>query len=158
LLRGKRLTRNVTVPISAGLLVQTQRYFAALTSYRGGDLNPIAASEARASFLAISNGRQLVEELRQIRAGWNEQHPTRRDSAARKILDSLARQPVVDTAYMQRELAISSSAAQRALADLEQAGIVTEFSGMKRNRCWRSDDVLRSLDDFATRAGRRAGL
>ena len=41
MLKGKELTRNVTVPISAGLLTDTASYFDALTAYRAGDPVPI---------------------------------------------------------------------------------------------------------------------
>ena len=63
LLRGKRLTRQVTVPVSAGLLTDTGRYFAALTAYRDGDVESIVGCFAEASFDSIVNGRQLVDEL-----------------------------------------------------------------------------------------------
>ena len=63
LLRGKRLTRQVTVPVSAGLLTDTDRYFDALTAYRSGDIRPIVERFAEASFDSVVNGRQLVTEL-----------------------------------------------------------------------------------------------
>ncbi|MBM7368976.1 Fic family protein [Gordonia hydrophobica] len=155
LLRGKGLTRNITVPISAGLLTDPDGYFDALTAYRSGDLRPICQAFAEATFDAVANGRRLVEDIRSIRGRWADTHPARRASASDKILAALARQPVIDAAFARRDLGISGSAARRALADLESAGIVTEFSGMKRNRCWRSDEILEALDGFATRAGRR---
>jgi len=41
MLRNKGLTRQITVPVSAGLLSDTSAYFVALTSYRDGDAAPI---------------------------------------------------------------------------------------------------------------------
>lgn len=38
MLRGHGLTRNVTVPVSAGLLTDTNGYFHSLTAYRQGDI------------------------------------------------------------------------------------------------------------------------
>ena len=49
LLRNKGLTRQVTVPVSAGLLADTDAYFAALTSYRDGDAAPIVERFSRAT-------------------------------------------------------------------------------------------------------------
>ena len=43
MLRGPGLTRNVTVPVSAGLLTDTAAYFEAFTAYRAG--NPEAIVE-----------------------------------------------------------------------------------------------------------------
>ena len=156
MLRGKGLTKNVTVPVSAGLLTNPDSYFDALTTYRAGDIEPICQSFGEASFRAITNGRNLVDDIRSARARWRDTVQTRSDSASRRILDELAKHPVIDAAFARRELKISQSAAQRAFAELEAAGIVTEFSGMKRNRCWRSDEILAALDAFAARAGRRA--
>jgi hypothetical protein len=44
MLRSKRLTRQVTVSVSAGLLTSTDSYFDALTSYRAGDPATIVES------------------------------------------------------------------------------------------------------------------
>src|SRR5262249_15243076 len=72
MLRAGGLTRNVTVPVSAGLLTDTDAYFAALMAYRRGDAARIVALIAEASFAAIANGRQLVAELRRVRQRWND--------------------------------------------------------------------------------------
>jgi len=69
LLRGKGLTRKVTVPVSAGLLSNTDAYFAALTSYRDGEPEPIVTMMSYAWFAAVNNGRQLVADLHGVRAG-----------------------------------------------------------------------------------------
>src|SRR6478735_8500621 len=60
MLRGHRLTRNVTVPVSAGLLTDTRGYFDALTAYREGNPSAIVRKLAEATFAAVTNGRQLV--------------------------------------------------------------------------------------------------
>ena len=81
MLRNKGLTRQVTVPVSAGLLADTDGYIAALTAYRQGDVTPIVERFAEASARATANGRQLVAELRAIRESWNDglsPAPTRR--------------------------------------------------------------------------------
>jgi Fic family protein len=62
MLRNKRLTRQVTVPVSAGLLIDTSSYFQALTAYREGDPAPIVQRLSEASMLAVVNGRQLVSD------------------------------------------------------------------------------------------------
>ena len=66
-LRAKGLTRKVTAPVSAGLLADTRGYFDTLTQYRKGEIAPIVESMTNASFRAIDNGRQLVDELRDSR-------------------------------------------------------------------------------------------
>jgi len=43
----------------------------------------------------------------------------------------------------------------RYLEPLERAGVLTEFNDMRRNRAWRSKEILGALDAFAARVGRR---
>lgn len=154
-LKHKALTRNVTVPISAGLLVDTDAYFAALTAYRSGDPMAIVEQLAHASLAAIENGRELVDELRHVRATWDEQVTARRDSAVWKVADVVLRHPVVNAALLATELSIATQNTYRLLEALVDAGVLVEFTDKKRNRLWRAPNVLEALDQFAGRAGRR---
>ncbi len=155
MLRNKGLTRQVTVPVSAGLLADTGGYFAALTSYRDGDAAPIVESFSQATILAIANGRQLVAELREIRENWNGVINARSDSAVWRVADLLTRRPVVNAVLVAQELGIESTNAHRYLNPLTKAGILIEATNGPRNRVWRSPEVLAALDAFADRAGRR---
>lgn len=155
LLRNKGLTRQVTVPVSAGLLADTGAYFDALTSYRRGDAAPIVERFTEASLRAITNGRQLIAELRSIRENWTAQIRARSDSAVWKVADLLTRRPVVNAALLEQELGIDSTNAHRYLTPLAEAGILIETTSRARNRVWRSPEVLAAIDAFADRAGRR---
>jgi Fic family protein len=155
ILRGHGLTRNVTVPVSAGLLVDTRGYFDSLTAYREGDPASIVEKLAEAAFAAMANGRQLVLELHTIREGWTETVRARRGAAAWRLADFLIRQPVVDATTAATELGMTSQNVLRAIAPLVEAGVLSEFTGFARNRMWQSSLVLTALDDFAARAGRR---
>jgi hypothetical protein len=110
---------------------------------------------AEATFTAITNGRLLVRDLNDARERWSEVIEARRDAAVWRIMDLLLRQPVVDTAVVERELAVTSANAGRALQQLAAAGVTKEFSDRKRNRLWQAPEVLSALDEFAARAGRR---
>ena len=155
MLRGHGLTRNVTVPVSAGLLTDTNGYFDALTSYRQGDPAPIVEKLANASFAAAANGRQLVLALRAIRRSWDDKIRARRGATVWQLADVLLRQPVVDTPIVARELGVTTQNALRAITPLAEADVLEEFTGFARNRMWQSREVLDALDDFAARAGRR---
>lgn len=156
MLRGYGLTRNVTVPVSAGLLTDTASYFAALGQYRAGDPAAIIERVANASFAALANGRQLVAELRDVRADWDDRIAVRRGAGAWALADLLIRQPVVDAATVARELSITPQNAQRAIGPLVDAGVLDEFTGFARNRMWQASEVLEALGEFAARAGRRS--
>lgn len=155
MLRGGQLTRNVTVPVSAGLLHDTGRYFDALGAYRSGDIAPIVRSIAEASFAAVHNGRILVDDLERVRREWRERIRARRDSAAHRLVDILLRQPVVDSAAAARQLGISTVNAQVAIDRLVDANVLTQITGGRRNRIWLAKDVVRVLDEFGARAKRR---
>lgn len=155
MLRGKGLTRKVTVPVSAGLLADTRHYFDTLTQYRQGEVAPIVETLAHATFRAIDNGRLLVGELRAIRQGWNESVKARRNSTPWRLADLLVGQPVVDAAVVAGELGVRGANALRPINALVDAGVLTEFTGFRRNRMWQSSEVIAALDDFAARAGRR---
>ena len=64
MLRHDNLTRTVTVPVSAGLLCETDRYFQSLTDYRAGDPSSIVELGAYATLRAVTNGRQLAQDFR----------------------------------------------------------------------------------------------
>lgn len=155
MLRQKRLTRQITVPVSAGLLTDTDGYFDALGAYRQGDIAPIVARLSEASLLAVTNGRQLVAELRSIRVEWNSRIAARRDSAVHRVADLLIKHPVLNARFLQRELGIRTGNARRYIDPLAEAGIIVEFTDRARNRAWRAPEVLSALDSFAARAGRR---
>ena len=155
MLRRKGLTQNVTVPVSAGLLTDTDSYFAALTTYREGDPAPIVRRVSEAAVAAVFNGRELVGEFHAMRAEWNDKITARSDSAVWQIADLLLRRPVINTALLTDELGIESKHARRYLEPLSEAGIIIETSSGPRSRVWRSPEVIAALDAFADRARRR---
>jgi Fic family protein len=156
LLRGKRLTRQVTVPVSAGLLTDTDRYFDALTAYRAGDAEPIVERFAEASFDSVVNGRQLVSDLRTIRAAWSETITSRRQAIVWRTLDVVFQHPVLDNALIRSELDVSAMGADAAITELVEIGALQEITGGRRNRRYAATQVLASLDAFAECAGRRS--
>ena len=155
MLRGHGLTRTVTVPVSAGLLADTPAYFDTLTAYREGDPAPIVEMLAKASLIAMVNARQLVDDLRKIRTGWDSKVKARKGATAWRLADLLLRQPVVDASAVAHGLGVSADNAMRPIAPLVEAGVLTEFTGFTRNRMWQSREVLSALDGFSARAGRR---
>lgn len=141
--------------MSAGLLTNTGSYFQALDAYREGDPVPITEKLSAASVLAVANGRNLVADLRTIRAVWASKITARRDSAVHRVADLLITRPVVNAKLLEVELNIPMTNVYRYLDPLTELGIIVEFTDRSRNRAWRSPEVLHALDAFALRAGRR---
>lgn len=149
------ITRNVTVPVSAGLLRDTRGYFDALTAYRAGNVEPIIRAFAQASADAIVNGRQLVRDLTAVRAEWETATSARAGSAGRRLLEILQRQPVIDANLAAAELGVTPMNAQSGIDRLVADGILHQMGSASRNRAYEARDVLAALDDFAGRAKRR---
>ncbi|WEV78781.1 Fic family protein [Janibacter cremeus] len=148
-------TTRATVPVSAGLLTDTDGYFAALTAYRTGNVNPIITRFADATLAAIGNGRQLAQDLVEIHSRWSSSISARRTASIWRVLPRLLSQPVVTSALIQREIGLSQPAADQVIARLRDAGILTKAKGGQRYVAWVAQDVTAALDDFALRARRR---
>lgn len=154
MLRHGEVTRNVAVPVSAGLLGNTERYFEALTAYRRGDPAAIVDALSDAAFRAISNGRQLVTELRDISDAWKERIPARAGSTTSRLWDLLLRQPVINAKAVATELGVSERATIVAIRSLVENGVLAQTNDFARNRIWHAPEVLAALDSFGSRARR----
>lgn len=159
MLRRLGVMRQVTVPVSAGLLRDASGYFDALGAYRDGDVEPIVRAFTRATVEAVDNGRSLVTDLTRLRLQWDELTTARAGSVGRRLLDVLQRQPVVDVPSVARELGVATNNARAGIERLVDDGIVRPIGEARRGRLYEAPDVLVALDAFAVRAkrGRRPG-
>ena len=155
MLRGRDITRSVTVPVSAGLLTDVNAYHEALTAYRDGDIEPIVEQFAVASDDAIRNATCLISELREITAGWRETAKPRAGSQLEKVLAYAARQPVFTASGVADHLSIAAPNVYPHLRRLTEVGILKQKAEYKIGQVWRADEVLDALDRFAARAGNR---
>jgi Fic family protein len=154
MLRRTGVTRNVTVPVSAGLLGDTGRYFDALTQYRCGDVEPIIRAVVDAAMSATANGRTLVADLTLARARWEDITSARVGSAGRRLLDVLQRSPVIDAARASAALGMTSRNVQNGIDRLVADGILAPIGDARRGRVYEAPEVLAALDAFAARAKR----
>lgn len=149
------VTRSLTVPVSAGLLQDTQGYFDALTAYRSGEPQPIIMAFAHAFTAALANGRQLVADLQEFHRWAQEATSARRGSAAWRSIDLLIKHPVINASTMATELGVTAQNAQNGINRLVTDGIVSPSSAQRRNRTYEAALVLQALNEFAERARRR---
>ena len=155
MLRAKGVTRLVTVPVSAGLLTDTEGYHRALTSYRAGSPDEVIRLVARSCFTAIINADVLVTDIENARTRWRDVVKARKDSALWQVIDIASRQPVLNATIVADELGMSPTNVYRYLDQLAEASVLQGFNIYRQGRFWRADEVLRALDAFAARAGRR---
>ncbi|UFU03880.1 Fic family protein [Ruania suaedae] len=155
MLRHAGVTRNLAIPVSAGLLADVEGYHRALTAYRAGDPEPIVLAFTDAIARAVANSRTLVAELEGVRARWESRLRVRRDSHAWRLLDVAARRPVLSAAMAAEELGVQQPNVYPPLRALTDAGILTSKREHRLGPFWRADEVLAAVDSFAERAGRR---
>ena len=150
LLRKDGLTTAVTVPLSAGLLRNTERYFDALTAYRNGDAAPIIRSVTNAARFASVSGTELVDNLAaQLDESRSKLAGVRSSSKAWTILPGLIGQPVINAKYVRKKFGFNEMTTQRALATLTKRGVLRERTGHSRNRVWGHEGILNVLDAYA---------
>jgi Fic family protein len=156
ILRDRGLTTESTVPISAGILSNTDDYFSALTRYRSGDTDTIISMTARSIVHGVGLGRQLVGDLQTIRASWDDLIKARKGADAWRLADLLIGQPVVTRELIAQRLNVGENNVDRILQPFEDAGILVKTGSLSRGRrVWRSTEVLSALDAFVERLGRR---
>jgi Fic family protein len=155
LLRHRGVTRNVAVPVSAGLLADVEGYHRALTAYHEGDVSPIVLAFAEGSLRAVANSRELVTDIDDIRRDWENRLTARRSSNAWALLDVIAQRPVIDSATAAAALGVKQPNVYPPLQTLVDAGILQSKNEHRAGPYWRSDEILGAIDRFAARAGRR---
>ena len=156
MLRENGLVHRGVMPISAGLLTDTHGYHLALDAYRDGDPAPVVELFVTSTLRAVTNASQLVHEVRDIRASWDDKLHARRDSKAWLVVELLAHQPLNTAQLLHNQLGLSPTHVPRVMEPLLEAGIVrsgTHFAS--RSAYWWSPEIMDAVDDFAVRAGRR---
>lgn len=150
LLKNKGLVSSSALPISAGLLIDTESYFDALTAFRSGDAGPIIFEFAKASQFAAVTGIELINKLaNQLQLSREKLEGVRKDAAAWMIIPALISQPVINSKYLIQTLGLGEMAALRALDVLAERGVITELTGWRRSRVWEHAGILGVLDDYA---------
>jgi Fic family protein len=155
MLRNAGLTRRAILPLSAGLLTDTDRYFESLNTYRSGDIDPVVSTFVDASFSSLENASQLARDLATIRDSWNDAVSARADSTVWPLLDYCIGRPAVTASTVADDLDVSDVAAQNAIDRLASLGILRQNSPARRNRIWLVSDLLDAVDQFMERARRR---
>lgn len=161
LLLHERATLTRPVLYLSTYLKQHQReYFGHLTAVReAGDWEGWLEFFLAGVSESARNAAATATRIHEIRA---RDRQALLDAGGQKhdlvLLDRLYRQPIVNGAWVERELGVAKATASKLLTRLASAGIVRETTGFKRNRLFRYDeyiDVFDALSDVrpdATRA------
>lgn len=149
---------DIPPPISIALAQMGSRYIDGLNAFRNDDLDAWLSLFATAVTFSceatVGLGRRVAElrdaweeQLRQHRAASDRRAP-RSDSALMASLDCLADMPAFRARDLAERLEVTWRAAQDAVAELEDAGIIKQVSAGKGNRLYEVMEVFPLLDDF----------
>ncbi|MDF2991528.1 MAG: fic [Microbacterium sp.] len=156
-LRRADALRVILIPISTVFAGDTDAYISGLTAYRAEPprLDEWVISFARAAELAAENAVRLADDVAELDAATFEtllRHRRERqvrpavprsDAVVRKVLDRLAVEPVVTLQSVAERHAVSTTAAHRALSELQDAGILARTKDHRgRIVCWSADQYL----------------
>jgi DNA-binding transcriptional ArsR family regulator len=101
----------------------------------------------------------MAAEIEERQAQWLERlgNP-RSDAVVRRLIADLPGQPVIDVATGSRMTDRSHVAVQKALLQLEEAGILTRLNERKWGRVWECDELLDLVGDFEASVSSRGDL
>lgn len=145
ILRRRGVTRNTVVPVASGLLARREDYFDALTDYRDGATSPLLELILRASTVAAEAGRESIRRISAFPDEWAGRVEARRGSAAAALIPVFFDNPVMGVDEVEAVAGVRGQATYTALARLEEAGVVQEITGRKRDKVWAASDLLAEL-------------
>lgn len=154
-LRRRRASRHLAVPIASALVAHRDRYFAALNDYRAGTAATIIAMLAASTTIATTESWKTAETLESIRAGWGDAAGgPRPGTAAYRLLDLLTEEPILNAELVTEQLDLDDPAGT--IEGLERAGVLTRAKRTRRSPVWIAPAVLAEVEDLSARIQHQA--
>jgi len=157
ILRHRRATTRVVVPLASALVAHRDHYFGVLGAYRAGELQPLIGSFATASRIAAAESRVTAQRLADAPDEWADLlGRVRAGSAAEKLLALLPARPVLSAEDACALTNAPISSVYAAIDRLCDAGVLRPLTQRKRNQIWGASLILDELDDLGMRIARAA--
>ena len=131
-LRDEGALTYATLPVSAGLLHNIDAYLDSIAGYQQGDIAGVVSQLADALELSCQVGYRASRELDATMEEWESTMTERRGSRIRELPALLVRQPVVDVAFVARELSISPRAASSLVNKACEYGMIRPMGNRRR--------------------------
>jgi Fic family protein len=158
----------VLPPLSIAFARPEARYVDGLNAFRRDDLDGWLTVFATAVSFAAHATIGLAREVEQLQRSWREQlaeararsglRPPRADAAVLAALEMLPDMPAFHTRDLAQRLDRSWRAAQDAIQELADVGIVKQLSAGKGNRLYEVPEIFALLDGFEHQPERLAAL
>lgn len=144
-----------TVPVSAGLLHDIDRYMQALSSYQQGNPEPIIDQLADALDSAIVIATLTSARFAEIDEAWRERITERAGAKIHELPALLWEQPIVDSAYVAQRLDVTRRAATDLINRACSYEILRPLKRAQRGDFYQAPDAVDLLDDISSIAGIR---
>ena len=153
ILRRRGYAANFLVPVSLVLATWAEYYVAGLTATRyqgepGSEsahtgINRWVALFATACRRSMADAGQFEGRVRQLQETWRHRAGNpRRNSAARRLIDSLPSTPVLTVATAAQLTGRSFQSANQAVQQLVNAGVLEQVNVDRRNRAFEAPELI----------------
>ncbi|MBM7519570.1 Fic family protein [Nocardioides nitrophenolicus] len=151
-LRRRRATRHLTVPIASALVAHRERYFAALGDYRAGTAATLVAMLATAVRIATAESWTTATRLHEIRESWGDAvGGSRPGTTVHRVLDLLTEAPIVNPASVAERVDVPEAEAAAVIDRLTTAKVLRRAPRSRRAPVWLADAVLDEVAGLSTR-------
>ncbi|MFT4299825.1 MAG: Fic family protein [Aeromicrobium sp.] len=151
-LRRRRATRYLSVPIASGLVARRDRYFDALGEYREGRARPLVGLMTHATLIASHESRRTATRLHEVTVEWEDLlgGPVP-GSAEYRLARLLVSEPILTVDLAAQRTGYSGVQLKLAMERLEAAGVLTRSGRRVRERTWSAQAILDELQDLTVR-------
>lgn len=155
MLANDEVLLHSTLPVSAGLLHDVERYMKALDAYHEGEVEPIISCFADALELAVVIGLRIAADVDTVLDAWRAANTDRAGSASYSLPALLVEQPVVNVAYVADRLGITDRAARNLIETACERSILSKMGNAKRGAFYQADELIEILEEASSLQGIR---
>lgn len=143
------ILESVSLPLSTGLLVNTEKYMAALLAYQAGDPIPVIEQVTSALEMSLVIGDEVFSRSSKIIEKWEDSISERKTSSIWKLLYLLFEQPVINSTYLSDKLSISLRGANMLINRALEYGVLRKVGNDKRGIFYQSDQIIEIMNDVS---------
>lgn len=152
ILRRKKVTTRVVVPIASFLVAYRKAYFDDLNKYRGGHIESLLTRFASASNTASVEAGNMATNISALPEIWRKKLGTvRSGDSTSQLLEVLISNPVFSAEELVGVIGKNPTSIYNAISRLHGVEIIAPLSDRKRNQIWGAVDVLRELEELDRR-------
>ena len=155
ILKQEGVLGSATLPVSAGLLHNIDRYLESITRYQEGDPLSVIEELLDALELALALGEMVAHLVDEVLANWGDRITERAGSSMHRLPALLIQHPVVNVSFLAEKLDISPRAAQNLVARACEYNMLRAFGNKRRGTFYQADDIIDILEQASSAQGVR---